>query len=207
MEIAFTTRENSRRTTKNIRTSGRVPVVCYGAKTDSAVCSVSEKDLRNVVQSDEVMFQASGDLKGKQVVLKEIQYDSMTQAIIHADFLFVDATHTIDREIPITLVGEAPALKRGGLVEMTNSAVDVRALPQNLPGHIEVNIDSLAEIGDSILASDLSLSSNVELLTPLETPIVVISAQVEEVEEVPEESVSDDVAAAGKSVDDTQKEE
>ena len=183
MKVAFEKRKDGRPVARALRAAKRVPVVCYGTNADNAVCSVSAKDLHTLMHSGDVVFQATGDLEGKQVVLKELQRDPVTQLVIHADFLLVDTTHKIEREVPIQLVGEAPALKRGGFVETPYPSLQMEALPQHLPGHIEVSVESLNEVGDHILASDISMPSDVTLLTPPDTPIVIVVAQAAEEED------------------------
>jgi large subunit ribosomal protein L25 len=102
---------------------------------------------------------------------------------LHIDFRGLSLTEKIRATVNIELTGIAPAVKdfSGVVVEGLNS-VEVEALPADLPERFIIDISVLKEIGDSIFVKDIPVSSKVEVLTPGdEMVILVTSPEAEEV--------------------------
>jgi large subunit ribosomal protein L25 len=102
------------------------------------------------------------------------------------DFQAVSLTETIRTEVNIELTGIAPAVKdfSGVLVEGLTS-IHVEALPKDLPEKFVIDISVLKEIGDSILVKDLVVSDKVNILTPLDELVVLVTAPEAEEEITP----------------------
>jgi large subunit ribosomal protein L25 len=67
--------------------------------------------------------------------------------------------------------------------------VEVEALPKDLPDELVLDITSLAEIGDKLMASDLVIPSGVTMITEPDILIVSVEetkAQISEEEEAAE---------------------
>jgi large subunit ribosomal protein L25 len=86
--------------------------------------------------------------------------------------------------VPFRVVGEAPGVKKGGILEHTLWELEVECLPLNIPTAIEINVDSL-EIGDSLAVSDLKVPDGVKVLTAWDTTVVSIAAPRVEAEVAP----------------------
>jgi large subunit ribosomal protein L25 len=111
----------------------------------------------------------------------------------------VSLTEKIRTDVNIELDGVAPAVKDfdGVIVEGLN-AIHVEALPNDLPERIVVDISSLKEIGDSILVKDIEIPAGVEVLTPEDEMIVLITSPAVEEEEEVEEELEPEVIEKGK---------
>lgn len=177
-------RETGKRAAKETRRAEEVPCVLYGQHTDPVHFRVPVLDMRPLIYTAEthVVTFSLGD-ESYDCIVKHIDFDPITDVPIHADFLALTAGETLDMTIPVVLVGTAPGVKAGGVLSQSLNDLEVRCLPKDIPGHIEVNVEGL-EIGDALHVSDLTVE-NVEVLTEPGRTIVTVSAP--RVEEEPEE--------------------
>src|SRR5690606_14484474 len=79
-------------------------------------------------------------------------------------------------EIPVHLVGDAPAARTGNVVVKMLDEIEIEANPKDIPEVFEVNIDNLEEVGDSISISDVPMPTGVTLLSDETLPIVKVEA-------------------------------
>ena len=98
-------------------------------------------------------------------------------------------------EVPITLIGEAPALKaRENTLVQELDTLTVECLPANIPASIELDISSLTEAGQVLRVKDIELEKGVAVLNDPEVVVATISVQrVEEV--VAEKVVAEEMVA------------
>ena len=126
------------------------------------------------------------ETEGKEfpVLIYEVQRDPLSQDVLHVDFYQPDLTKEVEITVSLVFEGEAPGVAElGGTLLHTMQEVEVRALPQNLPHEIVVNVESLATFEDRILVKDLLQSENVEILQDAEDVV----AQVVPAEDVEKE--------------------
>ena len=76
--------------------------------------------------------------------------------------------------MPITLVGESPAVKAGGVLMHPLDTLEVEALPRALPHEIAVDLSSLEEIDSQITVADLRLPEGVTFDADPETLVVKV---------------------------------
>jgi large subunit ribosomal protein L25 len=123
-----------------------------------------------------------------QVLVREIQRDVIRGDLKHIDFLKVAMDVVIKTEVPIELIGEAPAVsEQGGLLVAGLSEIEVEALPSDLPDRITVDVSVLLEIDDAITVADLMIGERVEVLSEPDEIIAHVIYQAEEVIEEEEE--------------------
>ena len=130
------------------------------------------------------------DGKPEKVFIHDVQRDAVHHNLTHVDFMVVNLREEMTVNVPIVLVGEAPAVeKKEGLLLHQMEHVTVRTLPTNIPPLLEVDISGLDEVGKAIHVSDLEIPENVTLLTSEDDLIAKITdLPVEEVVEVEEEA-------------------
>jgi large subunit ribosomal protein L25 len=105
--------------------------------------------------------------------LQAIQHDPLTGAALHADFLAIDSKTEITAHIPAHLVGEAPGVKTGGVVEQYIHALEITCLPDQLPETIDIDISGL-QLGDSLHVGDVKYPAGVKPTQPAEVVIIHI---------------------------------
>jgi large subunit ribosomal protein L25 len=108
---------------------------------------------------------------------REIQKDAITGELIHVDFYQVRMGEKIKVEVPITLVGEAPALrmKENFLVHELDT-LEIECLPNEIPTHIDLDVSSLEHTDQALHVSDIVLGKNITIFSHPEQVIVKISA-------------------------------
>lgn len=179
-----------------LRRAGKLPGVIYGHKVDPIAITMDLKQsthILNIATSSSII---QIDLEGVEysTLVREKQKDYLKNRFIHIDFQAVSQTEKIKAEVGIEFVGIAPAVKDfSGVIVEGITAIEVEALPKDLPERFIVDISQLAEIGNAIYIKDLSVPSSVEVLSSLEDMIVMVSAPAaEEIEVVETEEVAEE---------------
>ncbi len=202
-----------------------LPAVLYGSKikkTQSLELDYKafEKVYKTAGESSLISLEIEGEDKKIPVLIHEIQKNPLTGKISHIDFYQPSLEEKTVVKIPIVLEGISPAVKEsGGTLVKYISEVEVKALPQNLPKEIKVNVENLNTFEDNILIKDLKLPEGVEILRnsndivasvlppekveeELEKPI---EENVEEVKKVEEKKPSEAEIAEGEEIKETKQ--
>ena len=136
----------------------------------------------------------------KKVLLKEVQHDSVSGGLLHADFLEISMLKKMRVSIPIELTGESDGVENeGGVLEHLIREVEVECLPTDLVDTFEVDISKLT-IGDSLTVGDITWNPAWTILTPENVALATVAApRVEEEAEVEggEAEEGEDGAAEG----------
>ncbi|MGC4378596.1 50S ribosomal protein L25/general stress protein Ctc [Fictibacillus sp. Mic-4] len=188
-----------------LREEGNVPSVLYGNGTDPRNLAVQEvefiKVLREVGKNGIISLKTE-DNETFNVMVQDMQKDSLKDSLTHIDFLVVDLKKKIEADVPVHVTGESPGVKEGGVLQRVLHTVKVKALPNELPEQIDVHIDQLM-IGDSLVVNDLPQSASYEILNDEnEVVLTVLPPTVPETNEA--EQDGDD--KAGEAIDAEDKE-
>lgn len=181
---------------RELRRRGWVPAVVYGPGFHQLIC-LERKELEDLLARCTRSSRISLLLEGErfEAFIKEIQYDPLTDRVIHMDFYRPPEGRPIKMEVPIRLRGEAQARKSGGIVEQAREVVRVRGLSQKIPELIELDISKL-DIGQTLHARDVPLPEGIELLTPAEALLVTVLAPRKVEEAAPAEAAAPAEGAA-----------
>ena len=168
----------------SLRKEGMTPAICYGNKQDSKMCSVKTQELINILKSDEVVLETDGAIKGMSVLIQDISFHPVSNIPQHIDLLFVDANTEVESDVQINIIGEAMAVKVGdGQLLSVKDTILISALPQDIPGHLDVDVSELKEVHSHLTAGDIKLPQGVTLVTNPEEIILSIVEQTKEEEE------------------------
>lgn len=192
-----------------LRKNGEVPGIYYTKGTEPIPISVPAISLKPIVYTAEthIINLDLGDNEAKKSILKNIQFDPVSDKIVHIDFLGISLDKEIEIEVPISIEGQAKGIKDGGIIQQSMHKLSVLCLPGDIPQHITINISDLG-VGDAIHVKDLAID-NVKFLHNEEVIIVSIvmpRAQAEAtaaVAETPgEEKMEPEVISKGKQTED-----
>jgi len=178
---------------KALRREGLIPAVMYGTGVDSVSLELPEHETSQAlidVGGSTLIDLVVGD-ETHQVLLREIQRHVIRRNILHIDFLKVAMDVAIRAVVPVELDGTAPAVRElGGVLVAGLDAVEVEALPGDLPDRIIVDLSVLVDFDTTITVGDLQLGEGVTLITePDESIANVIYQSMEEIVEEEEVEV------------------
>lgn len=170
-----------------LRREGKLPGVIYGHKVDQVAILMDLKEATKVLNKVTSSTIISINLEGKQLsaLVRERQKNYMKNLFIHVDFQAVSLTEKIRTHVNVEFSGIAPAVKDfNGVVVEGLSSVEVEALPTDLPERFVIDISVLKNIGDAIYVKDIQIPQAVDIHTPAEEMVVLITPPAgEEVEE------------------------
>lgn len=194
--------------TKELRKTGNVPGIFYIKETESIPISVKTTALNPFIYTSEVKvinLNIEGTDKSANCILREIQFDPVSDKPIHFDLLGISEHEKINVEVPLQLVGTAAGIKDGGIVQHTLHSVEIECLPQDIPPMIEVNITDLL-IGDNIQIKDI-VTKNYVILDSPDSTIVSIQPPAIEAVVAPAGEVTEETAAEPEVISKGKKEE
>ena len=193
--------------TKKLRREGRIPAVYYFHKQKSLPISIDLKEFRAAIQSRQRLFDLTIGENSHKCVVKDVQFNPITDQAIHVDFMGVDLQEVIHINIPINLVGESVGVKTAeGVLTQHLWELEVKCRVSEIPEALALDVTDL-DLGDSIFVSDVKLEKDVEILTSPSTSIVsVVKATGVSVEEVVEEEIEEEEVAEEESKEESEKE-
>jgi len=172
---------------KRYRKEGFVPVEIYGRGEENIHGLVRKSDLLKILHKthgESLVINGKIDGKTLPIIIKEIQTHPITEEILHVDFQMIHAGEEIEIEVPLVILGEAPGVKAGEVLQVLKKTLTVRTLPGNIPPHIEIDISNL-NVGQAIHVKDIQ-TKDFKLVDDPETVIVVVVGSKEESQETGE---------------------
>ena len=180
IELRAEPRSVSGRQVKHLRAAGWVPGVLYGSQIQALPIQVQSKALQKVLTKaggNTLIKLHVGDHEPVLALAREVQRHTLQHHIMHVDFQQVVLTEKISAEVPLRLVGEAPAVKElGGILVHGLDRVEVQCLPADLPAALEVDLSILKRYHDAISVADISCPVGVTILTTPEAVVAHIEA-------------------------------
>ena len=154
---------------KQLRRQGILPVHMYGRGIDSMSLQGVAGDLRRLLPRIGTNIPVSVQVEGNEgenvCFVRDVQRHPVTEDLLHIDFIRVDVTQTISAEVPIALIGSAPATQQGGTLLQPLTSLLVEALPMNIPATVEADVSGLDDFEKSIIVRDIPIADNVTVLT------------------------------------------
>jgi large subunit ribosomal protein L25 len=191
-----------------LRREGKLPGVIYGHKFEAMPIIMDSKTTTKILNSVTSSSIVTLVIDGKEhaALVRERQMDYIRNQFIHVDFQAVSQTEKIRAKVGVVITGTAPAVKDfNGVVVEGLDAIEVEALPKDLPERFVLDISKLAAIGDAIHVKDVEVPANVEIVEDAEAMLVLITAPAaEEAEPVAGEGdvVEPEVIEKGKKEED-----
>ncbi|MBY9081736.1 50S ribosomal protein L25 [Paenibacillus sp. HN-1] len=158
------------------RRQGLVPVVIYGAGSESLSLSADAKTVDNILsRNPRAILKAELPSAGtKDVIINEVQRQPLTKKLLHIDFHVIDMKTELETKVALHFTGTAEGVKDGGIQTVELHEIDIRTLPDKLEPTLEVDVSGLA-IGDQLFVSDLPKHEGWEVLNDPETLVVKIA--------------------------------
>ena len=216
IELKAKIRKDTGKKVEKIRKQGMVPAVLYGPTIKSQSLEIDLKEFEKIYKEagESSLISLTLAKENFLVLIHAVEINALSQKPIHVDFYQPRLDEEIEATIPLVFEGEAAAARDlGGTLVKNIHEVEVKALPQNLPHEIKVNIDKLKTFEDSILIQDLPLPQGVKVLKEADEAVVFVASpekieeelakpieeKVEEVEKVAEKKEAEGEEEAEKA--------
>eukprot|EP00746_Dinoflagellata_sp_MGD_P028960 gnl/MRDRNA2_/MRDRNA2_168536_c0_seq1.p1 gnl/MRDRNA2_/MRDRNA2_168536_c0~~gnl/MRDRNA2_/MRDRNA2_168536_c0_seq1.p1 ORF type:complete len:225 (-),score=31.28 gnl/MRDRNA2_/MRDRNA2_168536_c0_seq1:74-748(-) len=184
--------------TKALRNAGEVPCVVYGGD-EPIHFSADELAFKNLVYTPDVHTVVIALEDGTKInaILQDIQFHPVSDRILHIDFYQIFDDKEVMLEIPVRVVGNSRGVRNGGVLRIVTRKLRIKAIPENLPDFIEVDITEM-KIGNKKYVTSVA-SDDYKILHPDNTVICQVrtsrTAIVDEVDEEEEEGLEGEEGA------------
>jgi len=180
LALKATTRDILGKKTRFLRRQGITPTHLFGHNLESIALQCNTAELKHTIAQARTTtifnLEVDHEKRPRKVLIREIQHDALGKQILHVDFYQISKTEKIKAEIPILLVGEAPAMRlKGRLLVHPLTTLSVECLPDKLPPEIEVDLSSLEEVAQAIHVKDLALDPAITVTSGPDQLIVKVS--------------------------------
>ena len=176
---------------RRTRLQNKVPAVVYHSGIEAIPLSVDKISLNKALRTGQMIFEVNVEDKDQFVLVKEIQYHPVTDEIIHIDFQKVKEDEKISLEVAVRSSGEAQGVKLGGLLVQMLNSVTIKCKPAEIPEFLEIDVTDM-EMNTNLFVKDITLPSDVEMLTAEDIAVV----SVQEPKQEKEEEVAEDTESS-----------
>ncbi len=161
-----------KKATRHLRSEGQVPAVIYGG-TETIHFSAPVMAFRTLVYTPEFQIaEISVNGKTHRTIMKDIQFDVVTDELNHLDFLELVDDRQVIATLPLKFTGQSQGVKDGGRLELKIKALHVRTYPKYLREAIEVSIENL-QLHGNIRVEDVKVE-HMEILNSPRIPIASV---------------------------------
>jgi len=164
--------ELGKQATRQIRSEGKVPGVIYGGAQEVNFLAPAAAFKSIVYTPDFQLAEVKLDGKSYKCILKDLQFDKVTDQLNHVDFLELVENKKVVATIPLKFIGTSIGVKNGGKLITKMKALKVKTLPKNLMENIQVDISNL-DLNGNIRVEDVKVDSY-EILNSPRIPIASV---------------------------------
>jgi large subunit ribosomal protein L25 len=172
---------------RRLRASGMTPAVLYGEGNEaggSTALAVPTKIVDYTLHhfGDNALYNIDFDGATSTARVMDAQRDPVSGVLLHVDFAPVDMLERIEVTVPLAVVGEAPGVEEGGVLQQVAYEIQVESLPGDIPQEVTIDVSGLG-MHENLTLGDLTLPEGVTLLSEPEEVAVTVTAPTEISEE------------------------
>jgi large subunit ribosomal protein L25 len=188
MQLKASVRDLHGKRSRRLHGEGKLAAIVYGHDSKPTPLVLDRLEFQKVFlksgRTRLVDLVVDGE-RTEKVLVREIQTHPRLLGPIHVDFYQVNLEEKITVEVPVHLVGESAAVKRGDAdVLQPIHSLRVECLPSDIPDAFEVDLTLLEEIESEIRISDLTVPKGVTvLIDPEELVVKIVHKREMKVEE------------------------
>jgi large subunit ribosomal protein L25 len=174
--------EHGKQATRQLRSEDKVPGVIYGGANEVNFSAPSSAFKTLVYTPEFQLANVNVDGNSYRCILKDLQFDKVTDLLLHVDLLELVEEKKVIATLPLKLTGTPIGVKGGGKLITKMKSLKVKTLPKFLRENIEVDISSL-ELNGNIRVQDV-VAPDYEILNSPRIPIasVVMTRQLKQEE-------------------------
>ena len=164
--------DKGKKAARTLRAQGLVPGVIYGGNEEIhfAAPILAFRDL--VYSAEFQIAEINIDGKVYKTILKDLQFDVVTDTLTHVDFLELVENKKVIANLPLKVVGQSVGVKAGGRLVVKMNTLKVRTFPKDLVENIEVDITNL-QLNGNIRVEDVKYTAG-EVLMPARQPVASV---------------------------------
>src|SRR4051812_40452379 len=171
--------EAGKGSSRRLRRAGQIPAIAYGKELAATQLAVVPKSLLQVLTAPHgkntvVELDVAGGEK-LTVMVRDYAYHPISRELVHADFVQVKLDQPVDVEVPLFTTGKAKGVVTGGVLQQVFRRIPIRALPEQIPVKIEVDVTDL-DLGEAFKAHQIPLPPGVKVRLPDDQSVVVVAA-------------------------------
>jgi len=159
--------------TRQLRSEEKVPGVIYGGAKEINFSAPATAFKSIVYTPDFMLAEVKVDGASYKCVLKDMQFDKVSDKLIHVDFLELVGDKKVTVSIPIKFTGVPEGVKEGGKLAVKMKALKVKTIPEHLLEHIDVDLTNL-KLNENIRVQDVQ-AKNMEILNSPRIPIASVA--------------------------------
>lgn len=164
-------------TARKVRGEGYIPGVIYGTGVeDGMAIKFNETELNKALKNQGMnprMTIMLGEEK-KNVLIKDVQRESVKGNILHVDLQAIAADEVIRTTIPVVFEGREEVESRQLLLEVYLFEIEVSGSANIIPDSVTVDVTG-KEAGDTVTMADIQLDSRITPITSLDEVLAVVS--------------------------------
>lgn len=164
--------EFGKKANRDLRSEGRVPCVIYGGETPVHFSAPILSFRPLVYTPDFQIAEISVDGKSYRTILKDKQFDVLTDELSHVDFLELVEGRAVVANIPLRFKGQSAGVKAGGRLELKMKSVKVRTMPEKLVEALDVDITDL-DLNGNLRVQDV-VAEGMEVMNAPRQPIASV---------------------------------
>lgn len=165
--------EFGKKATRQLRLEEKVPAVIYGGAKEINFAAPATAFKNIVYTPDFMVVAATIDGAAYRCVLKDLQFDKVSDKLIHVDFLELVEDKKVTVTLPLKFSGAPAGVKAGGKLVTKMKSLKVKLLPKHLRENIEIDISNL-ELNENIRVQDVK-AANMEIMNSPRIPIASIT--------------------------------
>jgi len=189
-----------------MRTKGYIPAIVYGHGQTAEAVTLNRHEVELAVHHGERLLEI--DLQGttENVLLKEVQWDTFGQDILHVDLTRVDLDERVTVTVPIDLRGTPAGAAEGGVLQQVTSEVKIECAVRAIPEEIRVVVNDM-KIGDSVYVRDIKLPDGATLEEEGGSLVCSVNIVAEEVEQPAEAEAAAEPEVIGEKKEEAEGQE
>jgi len=213
LELKAEPREVVKGGAKHLRRQGLVPAVVYGREVKTEPVQINAKALQKVLSvagTHQLISLQIGNDAPRLTLARDVQRDVVRHNCLHVDFYAVKMDEKVSAQVPIVVIGTSPAVtEQGGILTQGLDELEIECLPTDLISSMEISVDGLTELNDTLTVADLTIPESVTILSDLESMVVKIEPPrlPEELEALDEEDEMAPVSAEPEVITEAREED
>ena len=165
--------ESGKKATRQLRSQQMVPGVIYGGANEVNFSAPASAFKDIVYTADFMLTEVKIDGKSYRCILKDLQFNKVTDLLTHVDFLELVEDKKVIATLPLKFTGTPAGVKAGGKLVTKMKSLKIKTYPKYLRENIEVDINKL-ELNENIRVEDVKLE-NIEVLNSPRIPIASVT--------------------------------